>query len=551
MNEMDLYKKLLKITFVKSKETKWIVCITAFVVTIISMLMTCAKSIERSYSEALHETAQYNFTMDVKDDIELQEYSQLDYWNGTVSNIAWSTSVFDMDIEGSPFYFSTVGLSGEYAMIYKLHLLEGEFPSDEYEIVVDSKFINNSEEAYKIGDTIIFRVFSPEKREFYNIEYTISGIFETEQGLGGEVYAFCTIDGAKRAFNLITDDLCYKMFFKTKNDTYEAIAEAYGYIDEDKKEFAAINEAREEIVVEEDGEMKGFVYIFRVLSIFIGLVSATLLYNMLQISVGNKIKQSGMIRSIGLRRRQLANMYILNLLLFIAISTVMGFVMTVILENTLGEFLFNRFLDGFAVSEYVEFSFKFSWSAFFVSIIIVSIIFTIVYIGIVRKAMKLTPLESIRYQGENESKVKVKNINYNKLKVVSFMSERNLARNKGRTINTSFSFFVSAVLILTVFMVVFSANLFEIDKLDKSNNYDYEFYNDSLECNVPYEILDKILGLDSVEKIAWGRRGFDEFWESRDEVGTPRSESSKGVEIRVYSDAVLERLCAGNSIDYT
>ena len=95
---MDLYKKLLKITFVKSMETKWIVCITAFVVTIISMLMTCAKSIERSYSEALHETAQYNFTMDVKDDIELQEYSQLDYWNGTVSNIAWSTSVFDMDI---------------------------------------------------------------------------------------------------------------------------------------------------------------------------------------------------------------------------------------------------------------------------------------------------------------------------------------------------------------------------------------------------------------------------------------------------------------------
>lgn len=549
--EMRLYNKLLKMIFFKAKETKWIVCITALVITVISMLMTCGKSIERSYSEALHQTSQYNFRMHITDENDLKKYSQLEYWDDTVTHIAVTTDVFDMYIEDSPFYFNVTGLAGDYELIYKFNLLEGEYPSNDREIVVDSKFIDNSQDAYKVGDKITLSVFLYKEEKYKDIEYTISGIFQTNQTSGAEVFAFCNIDGGKRAINIMGENSGYNLLIKLKDDSLEVLSDASNFI-EDKyysEEMVTVNGTRYAIYEDASGT-KGGTAAFRCLGIFIGIVAATLLYNMLQVSVGNQVKQSGMIRSIGLKRRQLITMYALNLLLYTIISMVFGLAITLLLENTIGDLLFERFLAGFNMSDYVDFSFKFSWTAFFTSVAVVVIIFTIVYVGIIIKAIKLTPLEAIRYQGDISSKVKVKKVNYNKVKAVSFMGSRNLSRNKGRTVNTAFSFFVSALLLMIVFMVALNTDIFDMDVLDKSNRFDYEFYKADLECDVTHEIIEDISNLDSVKKVAYARRNVDEFWLSREQIGLNMNDSEERVDTRVYCNQILEILCAANSLDY-
>lgn len=541
---MNLYSKFLKIFFFKSKEAKWVVCVSAFVITIISVLMTSAGSIETSFSQALHETAQYDFSIGC-DAETLVKYNDINRWNGTVDHIACSTSVVEMDMIDSPFYFSVTGLSGDYKEIYRLDMTEGRYPEQENEIVVDSKFIDNLNGRYTVGDEIT--LFSPELDGTKEITYKICGIFQTEHVAGSEVYAFCSLEGAMRAFSN-AEEMEYKLFVKASGDSEDSVMKAVACVDQEESEQLSVNESRLNIYTDQESDSGSMIWMFRILGIFIGIVSAAVLYNMLQIALEHKNTEIGIVKSFGIRKGQLLSAYVLNLLLYLSFSMIIGLVMTILLEKTMGNFLFHQFMDGFALTEYVDFSMHFSLGAYFMSAAVVAVVFAFVYMQLIRKNMKMTPLEEIRGLDTINFKAKplVDEKKIEKANVVSFIGERNLSRNKGRTLYMAFSLFVSAMLILMVFMIVVNIDLYDMDMLEKGNRYDYEFYAVDSQCDISSEIISEICTLESVSEVTWGRRCVREFWTRKDQVGA----GEEVIETRVYPDEIMERICRRNDMDY-
>ncbi|MDE7284736.1 MAG: ABC transporter permease, partial [Lachnospiraceae bacterium] len=372
---MKLYLKLLKITFFKSKDTKWIIGVASFVIAMVSMLLTSADSIRASYLQAINQMPQYDFVLEELNFEEKNKYTDINFWQDTVEDIGCSTDIFILDVPDSPFYFSVTGLTGKFQDIYNLDLQEGHYPENEQEIVVDSKFMDNMEDYYAIGDEIILSAFSPEKKEYFDITYKIAGVFGAKASDGEEVYAFCTIEGAESLLAQTEQNTSYRVMV-TASDVEQALS----HIRKDSENLQIhLNEAKLDISGEQETGGKGAVKVFQALGVMIGLVSGALLFNMLQVATGNKIQQIGMLRCLGLDKKQLYKSYLLNLLMYLSGAVLGGFLLSVLLEKTIGKLIFQRFLKGFNMSDYVELSFQVSIEAFLQATALVAVVFILVY----------------------------------------------------------------------------------------------------------------------------------------------------------------------------
>lgn len=293
---MKLYEKLLKITFFKAKDTKWIICVAAFVIAMVSMLLTSANSIKLSYLQAVNQMPQYDFVLENLNSEQKQKYENKDFWGESIEDITCSTNVFELDIPDSTFYFSVTGLTGNFEEVYSVDLQEGRCPENDNEIVVDSKFIENSNDKYKIGDELVLSIFSMEETQYRNVSYEIVGIFGAKASSGSEVYAFCTLEGAQRALKKGNMDTSYRVMITAAGKNQEMLEKALSYIEAKDREQIGIrfNETRLEMNGEEETDGGGAVKVFQVLGILIGVVSGALLFNMLQVASGNKIQQIGL-----------------------------------------------------------------------------------------------------------------------------------------------------------------------------------------------------------------------------------------------------------------
>ena len=539
---MKLYVKLLKITFFKAKDTKWIIGVASFVIAMVSMLLTSADSIRESYLQAINQMPQYDFALEELNIEEKNKYTDINFWQDTVEDIGCSTDIFVLDVPDSPFYFSVTGLTGNFQDIYNIDLQEGHYPENEKEIVVDSKFIDNMEDYYAIGDEITLSAFSPEKKEYFDITYKIAGVFGAKASDGEEVYAFCTIEGAERLLAQTEQNTSYRVMV-TASDVEQALS----HIRKDSENLQIhLNEAKLDISGGQETEGKGAVKVFQVLGVMIGLVSGALLFNMLQVATGNKIQQIGMLRCLGLDKKQLYKSYLLNLLMYLSGAVLGGFLLSVLLEKTLGKLLFQRFLKGFNMSDYVELSFQVSMEAFLQATALVAVIFILVYFMLLRKSLRYTPVEALGFIEEGQSNIKVKSKKSDKVNVVAFVGKRNLARNKARTFYTAFTYFVTAILVLILCMVLCSVDLYDVDGLKKSNLFDYELYDDSSECRLSAEMVENISELEAVAAAEYSRRQVYEFYEKEENVGT----YNELIQTRVYSDTMFNLICKENGLEY-
>lgn len=485
---------------------------------------------------------QYDFVLENLNFEEKNKYTDINFWQDTVKDIGCSTDIFVLDVPDSPFYVSVTGLTGNFQDIYNIDLQEGHYPENEKEIVVDSKFMDNMEEHYTIGDEITLSVFSPEKKEYFDITYKIAGVFGAKASDGEEVYAFCTLNGAERLLAKAEQNISYRVMV-----TASDMEQAFSYISKDRENLQIrLNETKLDISGEQETEGNGAVKVFQALGVMIGLVSGALLFNMLQVATGNKIKQIGMLRCLGLDKKQLYKSYLLNLLMYLSGAVLGGFLLSVLLEKTLGKLLFQRFLKGFNMSDYVELSFQVSIEAFLQATALVAVIFVFVYFMLLKKSLRYTPVEAVGFIEEGQGNIKVKSKRSDKINVVSFVGKRNLVRNKARTFYTAFTYFVTAILVLVLCMVLYSVDLYDIDGLKKSNLFDYEFYDDSLECRLSAEMVENISALGAVATAECSRRQVYEFYEKEENVGT----YNELVQTRVYSDTLFNLICKENGLEY-
>lgn len=338
-----------------------------------------------------------------------------------------------------------------------------------YELNQNNPYQKNDEE---VGESIVettsktYKIVGIIGRPATNIEgysapgYTFITYLE-ENKINGivDVYARFSKDGVKNSYETIANILGVdaKLFKKVNDNEKQASnKELKEYLNQmDKAKYSDINVNSYLIALETNPiSNSGIGGLGIVVGIVIGIIVFTSIFcikNSFDISITEKIKQYGMLRSIGATKRQIKrNVFyeatILGLI-GIPLGLLLGFIASYILI-----IISNYYLDG-TLTEGLKLVFSFSWLSVLVAIIlgIVTIYFSAFKSA--KRASKVSPIDSIRNSANikiNPKKIKSPKLIKSIFGVGGEISFKNLKRNKKKYRTTVISIVVSVFIFIAL-----------------------------------------------------------------------------------------------------
>ena len=222
--------------------------------------------------------------------------------------------------------------------------------------------------------------------------------------------------------------------------------------------------------------------------------------NSFDISITEKTRQYGMLRSVGATKKQIKKNVFYEAFILGTIGIPLGILLGFIASYVL--VLVSNFLLGNSLTEGLKLEFEFSWIAVLVALVlgIVTIYFSARKSA--KKASKISPIDAIR----NSESIKIKANKVKAPKIINKLfgiggeiSYKNLKRNKRKYRTTVISIVVSVFTFIALSTFVNSA--FSTTR----TNFDYLDYNISLsadpsENNGLYEKMIETTKLDGIEK---------------------------------------------------
>ena len=338
-----------------------------------------------------------------------------------------------------------------------------------YELNQNNPYQKNDEE---VGESIVettsktYKIVGIIGRPATNIEgysapgYTFITYLE-ENKINGivDIYARFSKDGVKNSYETIANILGVdaKLFKKVNDNEKQASnKELKEYLNQmDKAKYSDINVNSYLIALETNPiSNSGIGGLGIVVGIVIGIIVFTSIFcikNSFDISITEKIKQYGMLRSIGATKRQIKrNVFyeatILGLI-GIPLGLLLGFIASYILI-----IISNYYLDG-TLTEGLKLVFSFSWLSVLVAIIlgIVTIYFSAFRSA--KRASKVSPIDSIRNSANikiNPKKIKSPKLIKSIFGVGGEISFKNLKRNKKKYRTTVISIVVSVFIFIAL-----------------------------------------------------------------------------------------------------
>ena len=338
-----------------------------------------------------------------------------------------------------------------------------------YELNQNNPYQKNDEE---VGESIVettsktYKIVGIIERPATNIEgysapgYTFITYLE-ENKINGivDVYARFSKDGVKNSYETIANILGVdaKLFKKVNDNEKQASnKELKEYLNQmDKAKYSDINVNSYLIALETNPiSNSGIGGLGIVVGIVIGIIVFTSIFcikNSFDISITEKIKQYGMLRSIGATKRQIKrNVFyeatILGLI-GIPLGLLLGFIASYILI-----IISNYYLNG-SFAEGLKLVFSFSWLSVLVAIIlgIVTIYFSAFRSA--KRASKVSPIDSIRNSANikiNPKKIKSPKLIKSIFGVGGEISFKNLKRNKKKYRTTVISIVVSVFIFIAL-----------------------------------------------------------------------------------------------------
>ena len=383
-------------------------------------------------------------------------------------------------------------------------LVDGRLPQNENEIVIPTHLKTNGRLVFNIGDSITldigkrvlfdgaelnqndsyqkldedeagesiidttsktYKIVGIIERPATNIEsysapgYTFITYLE-ENKISGvvDVYARFSKDGVKNSYETIANILGVdaKLFKKVTNQEVASNEELEEYLSQmDKAKYTDINVNSYLIALETNPiSNSGIGGLGIVVVIVIGIILFTSIFcikNSFDISITEKIKQYGMLRSIGATKKQIKrNVFyeatILGLI-GIPLGILLGFIASYMLI-----IISNYYLSG-ALADGLKLVFAFSWVAVLVAIIlgIVTIYFSAFKSA--RRASKASPIDSIRNSANikiNSKKIKSPKLIKSIFGIGGEISFKNLKRNKKKYRTTVISIVVSVFVFIAL-----------------------------------------------------------------------------------------------------
>lgn len=440
-----------------------------------------------------------------------------------------------------------------------VNIVEGRYPLDEDEIVIPSHLKTNGRVFYNIGDEITLDIGKRVSEDGYELKQSNPYNNDIDEENSEDNITEKIVDTKSRTFKivgimerpdssvepysapgytLITSlnnnkingqiDLFVKYHDKSVKNAYKITANILG-VDENifKKSFSTdlnlseqetnkmfneLNKAKYEYNINdyliklqnnpiENSGVAGLGTVVLIVIIIIIFTSVFCIKNSFDISITEKIKQYGMLRSIGATKKQVKKNVFYEASILGLIGIPLG-VLFGILASFILVLISNYFLVGFIPNFNLVFSF--SIKSIFVAIVLGVVTIYLSAFRSARRASLISPIESIR----NSADIKIKN---NKLKCPKIIkkifgiggeiSYKNIKRNRKKYRTTVFS------LVISVFVFIALSGFMNAIFKTMSNELNVTEYNLSVNISgvQDYKKYNELIKLDNIEDLALER----------------------------------------------
>ncbi len=427
-----------------------------------------------------------------------------------------------------------------------IKLTEGRLPEKDDEIAIPTHLKTNGRVELKVGDTITLNVGTrvsdgnelTQQNEYSgdNLEeivnttpknYKIVGIIERPatniESYSAPGYTFITFVAEKNISNKA--DIYCKYTKEGSKDYINVTANILGVPEEVLKKIESPNTLQTNEADKYIQEMQKAKYNYNlnsylidletnplnnnsvgelgtVVAIVCGIIVFTSVFcikNSFDISISEKIKQYGMLKSIGATKKQIKKNVFFEASILGALGIPLGLLLGIIASFIL--IIISNYFLGDMLARGLKLTISFSWISFAVAIGLGIITIYLSALKSARKASKISPIESIRNSGE--IKIKSKKIRTPKLIKRIFgiggeISYKNLKRNKRKYRTTVISITVS-VFVFIALSYFMNLAFEEIKNEIKLKDYNISLLADTQDDEQLYKKIIETTKLDNIK----------------------------------------------------
>ena len=495
----------------KQKKTTFSIII-GIVLTVVMMfsLMQMGDSIAVRYESLLIKGQQYDFSMR-----HMTAAKQAELASGLRTGLYGDESYLILNeslnakLPSNGMEMSIIGSDGDVASVFGFELTEGAFPSKSYEICVEERINTYSDHEYRVGESITLPVTCGDVTDAVAETFFISGFIKDLPTGSSFLVINTTLDTAEEISqkHVYDNNDARSIFVTVEKEKYDAdtvykTMNAMGYGDPygDLSIKFEVNDAKIQAYDQSVGD--SYVNLaLKVLAIVLSSASVFLIYNSINLSVAEKIRQYGTFRCLGMKRSQLAHMLLIEVLIYSILGIGIGLALGILLNMCLAQSIMSMILGSNVLLAQRPVTYL-SVFCLAIAVIGVSTFFSI------HKLLKLTPVQAMKYteaehykfqtfsKKNSEEKIPKKNI------FILHLAGRNLSRNRGKTMITFLSIFISALLCMVI------GNFFScidpgesVGMNQKLAQYQLYISDGSGDRHISTELLEGVRGLDGVNTV--------------------------------------------------
>lgn len=495
----------------KQKKTTFSI-IVGIILTVIMMfsLMQMGDSIAVRYESLLVKGQQFDFSMrhmsaqKQADYARLLENGEADIEDVLILNESLSSTLPEngMDI-------SIIGSEGDVSAVFGFELAEGAFPSQPYEICVEERINTYAETTYKIGDRISLPIRCSSESEYTEETFVISGFIKDLPTGSTYLIGNTTLGTAEEISNKqgYDNDEARAIFVTVEKNEFDSeriydIMSNLGYGNPlgDLSLKFEINDAKVQAYDEAIGDSfmdKGL----KVLTIALSVAAVFLIYNSINLSVAEKIRQYGTLRCLGMKRSQLQRLVLSEVLIYAVLGIGIGQAAGILLNMVVAQSIMSMVIG----SEVLLAQRPVTYIS--VLLLATAVIGVSTYLSI-RKLQKLTPLQAMKYTEAENYKSRSFSRENREVKAskrnqfILHLAGRNLSRNRSKTAVTFISIFISALLcmvILNFFLCIDPGE--NVGMNQKIAKFQLYRTNELQDVYIGEALLEDIRGLEGVNNV--------------------------------------------------
>ena len=426
-------------------------------------------------------------------------------------------------------------------------LVEGRLPEKDDEIVIPTHLKTNGRVELKVGDSITLNIgkrisegqeltqnddFDKTKSEeivdTVAKTYKIVGIVErpatniegysapgytfityiNEKNISGNVDSYCkyTKDGSKAYLEITANILGVNKdaLEKFQNGDINSDEESQKLFEEMSKAKYKYNINQYLIELEtnplDNNAVGGLGTLVIIVCLIIVFSSVFCIRNSFDISISEKVKQYGMLKSIGATKKQIRKNVFFEATVLGIIGIPLG-LLAGILASAVLVGVSNYFLDGM-YAQGLKLELVFSWKAFAVAIILGIVTIYMSALRSARRTAKISPIESIRNSGNvkiTSKKVKSPAIIKKLFGIGGEISYKNIKRNKKKYRTTVISITVSVAVFIALYYFMSMAFL-EVKNEIKMKDYNLSLLVNTGTDEQMYQKIKETTKLDGIKK---------------------------------------------------